>query len=118
MHWARERARSSRIEFAVNDGGRHGRAVLARTDRKRFEVERIVHAELAGNAGVLRQRDSIEDRRDRIAFQGTSRRPVTDSDLFGGQQLEDRLRSEEHTSELHSLMRLTYDVFCLKKKKN
>src|SRR3546814_8510204 len=26
-------------------------------------------------------------------------------------------RSEEHTSELHSLMRISYDVFCLKKKK-
>src|SRR3546814_2350091 len=27
-------------------------------------------------------------------------------------------RSEEHTSELHSLMRISYAVFCLKKKKN
>src|SRR3546814_1328811 len=26
------------------------------------------------------------------------------------------IRSEEHTSELQSLMRLSYDVFCLKKK--
>src|SRR3546814_1627965 len=30
--------------------------------------------------------------------------------LFGG------LRSEEHTSELQSLMRISYAVFCLKKK--
>src|SRR3546814_16184525 len=29
-----------------------------------------------------------------------------------------RLRSEEHTSELQSLMRISYAVFCLKKKKN
>src|SRR3546814_6667890 len=27
-------------------------------------------------------------------------------------------RSEEHTSELQSLMRISYDVFCLKKKNN
>src|SRR3546814_5207949 len=27
-----------------------------------------------------------------------------------------RSRSEEHTSELQSLMRISYDVFCLKKK--
>src|SRR3546814_6297529 len=27
------------------------------------------------------------------------------------------LRSEEHTSELQSLMRISYDVFCLNKKK-
>src|SRR3546814_5571612 len=29
-----------------------------------------------------------------------------------------RFRSEEHTSELQSLMRLSYAVFCLKKKKH
>src|SRR3546814_2547743 len=32
-------------------------------------------------------------------------------DAFG-----DELRSEEHTSELQSLMRISYAVFCLKKK--
>src|SRR3546814_3286974 len=30
---------------------------------------------------------------------------------------DDRHRSEEHTSELQSLMRTSYAVFCLKKKK-
>src|SRR3546814_5930647 len=30
---------------------------------------------------------------------------------------EDPIRSEEHTSELQSLMRTSYAVFCLKKKK-
>src|SRR3546814_2104717 len=29
---------------------------------------------------------------------------------------EEKLRSEEHTSELQSLMRISYAVFCLKKK--
>src|SRR3546814_3743752 len=29
-----------------------------------------------------------------------------------------RYRSEEHTSELQSLMRISYAVFCLKKKQN
>src|SRR3546814_5082370 len=28
------------------------------------------------------------------------------------------IRSEEHTSEIQSLMRISYAVFCLKKKKN
>src|SRR3546814_4148410 len=32
--------------------------------------------------------------------------------------LGEPLRSEEHTSELQSLMRISYAVFCLKKKKN
>src|SRR3546814_3925128 len=31
---------------------------------------------------------------------------------------DNRARSEEHTSELQSLMRISYAVFCLKKKKN
>src|SRR3546814_1056933 len=39
-----------------------------------------------------------------------------------GQQQHDRprrrARSEEHTSELQSLMRISYAVFCLKKKNN
>src|SRR3546814_10410171 len=32
------------------------------------------------------------------------------------QQRQNSLRSEEHTSELQSLMRISYAVFCLKKK--
>src|SRR3546814_8031385 len=39
----------------------------------------------------------------------------------GGERLTDieiRYRSEEHTSELQSLMRISYAVFCLKKKNN
>src|SRR3546814_6981403 len=31
--------------------------------------------------------------------------------------IDDAVRSEEHTSELQSLMRISYAVFCLKKKK-
>src|SRR3546814_4637434 len=45
-------------------------------------------------------------------------------DLFGLRQVwrhaqgrAPSLRSEEHTSELQSLMRISYAVFCLKKKK-
>src|SRR3546814_2683130 len=35
-----------------------------------------------------------------------------------GEQLDLGARSEEHTSELQSLMRISYAVFCLKKKIN
>src|SRR3546814_1955246 len=35
----------------------------------------------------------------------------------GWRCLTSQLRSEEHTSELQSLMRISYAVFCLKKKK-
>src|SRR3546814_6979206 len=36
----------------------------------------------------------------------------------GADPLRQEARSEEHTSELQSLMRISYAVFCLKKKKN
>src|SRR3546814_1397522 len=37
---------------------------------------------------------------------------------FAAVSLDRFLRSEEHTSELQSLMRISYAAFCLKKKKN
>src|SRR3546814_7713122 len=46
---------------------------------------------------------------EQIAAKTTGREP------FDSPQV---LRSEEHTSELQSLMRISYAVFCLKKKKN
>src|SRR3546814_1623432 len=45
---------------------------------------------------------------------------VTRTDLPGAAQIALSMlaiRSEEHTSELQSLMRISYAVFCLKKKK-
>src|SRR3546814_1077227 len=45
----------------------------------------------------------------RLAF-----RIASDDARFADVELE---RSEEHTSELQSLMRISYAVFCLKKKK-
>src|SRR3546814_7897557 len=35
-----------------------------------------------------------------------------------GMPMDAWMRSEEHTSELQSLMRISYAVFCLKKKRN
>src|SRR3546814_9172967 len=40
---------------------------------------------------------------------------IPSSDMFD--QIHGHHRSEEHTSELQSLMRISYAVFCLKKKK-
>src|SRR3546814_1653427 len=38
--------------------------------------------------------------------------------IEGDKRISGELRSEEHTSELQSLMRISYAVFCLKKKNN
>src|SRR3546814_4540159 len=43
--------------------------------------------------------------------------PRTGNGLSRCQYAVESLRSEEHTSELQSLMRISYAVFCLKKKK-
>src|SRR3546814_1801413 len=43
---------------------------------------------------------------------------ATELSLTIGVRLNSVARSEEHTSELQSLMRISYAVFCLKKKKN
>src|SRR3546814_8798115 len=40
-----------------------------------------------------------------------------DEQIVGREADLPRIRSEEHTSELQSLMRISYAVFCLKKKK-
>src|SRR3546814_8505700 len=44
-------------------------------------------------------------------------RGLTDRHAWSDALLKPMFRSEEHTSELQSLMRISYAVFCLKKKK-
>src|SRR3546814_6630384 len=50
----------------------------------------------------------------RLAFNIDFKHPVFKN---SGQDAVVDFRSEEHTSELQSLMRISYAVFCLKKKK-
>src|SRR3546814_9808214 len=64
------------------------------------EAGRPNHIERAGR-GEHRRRATADDR-DALSI----------SEPFGG----NGMRSEEHTSELQSLMRISYAVFCLKKK--
>src|SRR3546814_5027797 len=59
---------------------------------------------------------------DQRVFGGRFHRIITAHDLDIEPVREDllklvQIRSEEHTSELQSLMRISYAVFCLKKKK-
>src|SRR3546814_10547802 len=50
-------------------------------------------------------------------FIGKASAYAQERSLFG-KPIGTNQRSEEHTSELQSLMRISYAVFCLKKKKN
>src|SRR3546814_2139652 len=58
-------------------------------------------------ATILRQTDVDHSEQNRF-FRWFNRRFNASSESYG--------RSEEHTSELQSLMRISYAVFCLKKK--
>src|SRR3546814_6311268 len=54
----------------------------------------------------------------RLISSSDSKLPATHSSIGGQRQraMTRAARSEEHTSELQSLMRISYAVFCLKKK--
>src|SRR3546814_3485150 len=54
----------------------------------------------------------------RLQFSGTRERMMLKTRDYDAElkALGDKARSEEHTSELQSLMRISYAVFCLKKK--
>src|SRR3546814_9297821 len=51
----------------------------------------------------------------RLAHHGADRRVIIDDQNLAGAHLRGSRRSEEHTSELQSLMRISYAAFCLKK---
>src|SRR3546814_2462477 len=71
-------------------------------------------------------RGDVAIRGDRITYvgpkaPGTAARTIDATGLIVAPGFIDphtHVRSEEHTSELQSLMRISYAVFCLKKKKN
>src|SRR3546814_1874377 len=54
---------------------------------------------------------------DRVERVGASRPRSGGGGVGGHGPVRGGVRSEEHTSELQSLMRISYAVFCLKKKK-
>src|SRR3546814_5961330 len=90
----------------VGIGRDHERRVLQEQEQPyRFE---------GGNGGWWKAPVEIVDEHDQSDtefFQGFLKGVSQCLDFLGGR------RSEEHTSELQSLMRISYAVFCLKKKK-
>src|SRR3546814_2060967 len=53
-----------------------------------------------------------------VAYQDTSDGVMSETQVEDMIKTRASARSEEHTSELQSLMRISYAVFCLKKKKS
>src|SRR3546814_3376070 len=74
---------------------------LTQTDRLRCDLDHFVIIDVGDG---LFQRHALGRRQ-------------TDGVILAARPEVGELRSEEHTSELQSLMRISYAVFCLKKKK-
>src|SRR3546814_3662524 len=97
-------------------------------DRNRLE---IIHRGLLDCVGCVERRGEARRSPNRPGHRGKNRGGYVGAglDVEGDGQAAGRrygkpnratgfrMRSEEHTSELQSLMRISYAVFCLKKKK-
>src|SRR3546814_6100708 len=117
---------SSDLTLGGHEGKDHGKGAVELS----HNVERVRHAHGVEYGRLGRDQDEIGLARCLIGHVARDRRPVDHDKIgagilagfeHGGQahRLNRRHggRSEEHTSELQSLMRISYAVFCLKKKK-
>src|SRR3546814_4527697 len=98
------------LSYAYSTSSPHSR------DRSIMPRQRIMNKALRPTVGLMKAE---------VAIDNNSRPRCQDSPDFhrcinskAGRLCPDRqmVRSEEHTSELQSLMRISYAVFCLKKK--
>src|SRR3546814_5346478 len=99
-HCADRAARAFRALGIAPRGAEHSRA-----------VEALRHAPISGGVARIRREPAVE-----IASQPGGRAPLDPRDPRSRRLPNPLGRSEEHTSELQSLMRNSYAVFCLKKK--
>src|SRR3546814_9949091 len=91
---------------------------LFRSEDHRVAGSRLDLVVVVGHARQHRHRLALRSRRhvDDAVLGEIARLLVVDQHALGDVEVP-QVRSEEHTSELPSLMRISYAVFCLKKKK-
>src|SRR3546814_2321899 len=100
-------------DIRVSHGRREGK-LDAQSERNKKNEQTLEHHDV--------RLTSLETKHDRlqtvvkmVAWAGSAIMAIFT--LLGDRILSFLFRSEEHTSELQSLMRISYAVFCLKKKK-
>src|SRR3546814_2985774 len=109
--WGDAEGHGRRVGGAAGEGD--GRTGGGRRPRERLVVAEDVDRGAVGGRYIelhdVAGRRALDDREQGVVLGGEA-----DVVALAGLAL---VRSEEHTSELQSLMRLSYAVFCLKKKK-
>src|SRR3546814_2783520 len=95
--------RSSLRKHDTGSGSAAGTGRMTMSDIEAIQAQLLGEIEAAGDANAV---EAL-----RVAALGKAGSITALLKTLGG------MRSEEHTSELQSLMRISYAVFCLKKKK-
>src|SRR3546814_5243562 len=119
--WSSDVCSSDLVEHDV--GGQHlgdaGRCDLLVRIRRRDQLATVViHQRI--RFGIdrrwVRNRGGQRETRNQEQGDGEATQQVFHEERSGGGKKPQFKRSEEHTSELQSLMRISYAVFCLQKK--
>src|SRR3546814_1604795 len=100
--------------LAVQDGGKAAFDLAEK--HLRASDDAVVRREMLGAMGSVTDPALAARARGFVLEPGLLRLNEIFSVIFGQAGEEELRRSEEHTSELQSLMRISYAVFCLKKK--
>src|SRR3546814_4712644 len=120
-------ARAERIRAELDEAQRlreEAQKALAEYKRKQRDAAKEAEDLLANakHEAELLRRQAAEDlketlaRREKAAIENIAQAETQALQEVRAQAVDIAIRSEEHTSELQSLMRISYAVFCLKKK--
>src|SRR3546814_4710967 len=107
--WSSDVCSSDLLGFSIDDL----KALLELVDRRAVSCAEV-RSTAQNHLAAIRKKIADLKRMERVlseTVKSCSGEDVPECPLI------DTLRSEEHTSELQSLMRISYAVFCLKKKK-
>src|SRR3546814_2558206 len=91
---------------------------ILRYPRRRACLMANTALELAPHDGIIATKVRAHMQRMEAAFRHALGNAHARGEIAGDSDPDAQARSEEHTSELQSLMRISYAVFCLKKKKH
>src|SRR3546814_6582477 len=107
---------------AIRRGEKHARAYEQCGDDEENFMKKIIAVMIVGllaTPGIAQMQGMDHSKMDMgQMMKPTPANPYPSAEMEMHQKMTSAMRSEEHTSELQSLMRISYAVFCLKTKKH